>query len=237
MQREAMRTRATFGAIVAALALVGTGLAEAKPGAPLDLRDARYCEILELRGTIPDAEVTVWNTIGLNECPAAQWDAFDAASLATELGATAVILNGPRYFLMDSARAVIGRTRSFHGMRMRKVATIPITTAADLGRAPYAERTIDRINTWHWDRGSRIYELLAPDGTTYVMQSYSQIVDPSQTIGDLPTLGERLTLPEGWRYRSRRLRAELDLGAKGAATIIQDDLTNTYQRAPDKRER
>jgi hypothetical protein len=234
MQRQAV-IRIAACALVAAVALVAVATSAAKPKAPLDLRNARYCEILELQGAIPDAHVEVWNTIGLNECPAAQWDAFDAGSLATELGASAVILNGPRYFLMDTAKAKIGETKSFHGMEMRHVATIPITTPADLGRAPYTERTIDRINTWRWDEGSRIYELLAPGGARYVMQSYSQILDPAQTIGDLKTLGERLTLPEGWRYRTRRLNKPLALGAKGAATIVQDDLTNTYQRAPDRK--
>ena len=35
------------------------------------------------------------------------------------------------------------------------------------------------------------------------MQAYSQIVDRTQKIGDLRTLGRRLDLPPGWRYRTR----------------------------------
>src|SRR3954465_196874 len=69
------------------------------------LHDARYCEILVLRGAPPTATVTVWNTIGLNKCPPKWWRGFDAASLARELGAKFVVLNGARHFLMDSATA------------------------------------------------------------------------------------------------------------------------------------
>ena len=101
----------------------------------------------------------------------------------TELGDTAVVLNGPRHFLMDAASGRSGGvTRAFDGLTMRKVATIPITTAAELAQTPYTDRTIKRDNTWHWNEGRRVYELVAPGGDTYVMQSYSQIRDPTLTL-------------------------------------------------------
>ncbi len=61
-----------------------------------------------------------------------------------------------------------------------------------------------------------MYELLAPDGSTYVMQSYSQIIDPNLSIGQLKSLGDRLNLPQGWSYRSRVLKKDLFLKAKVA---------------------
>ena len=224
-------------ALIAAVVVAGAAAAASahEPPDPPKLHNARYCEVLELRGTIPDASVTVWNTIGLNRCPAAKWEAIDAATLAAERGAGLVVLNGPRHFLMDTATARIGRTQTFGGIEMRKVATIPIRTAAELARTPYTERTIERDNTWTWNRGRRVYELLAPDGSNYVMQSYAQILDPGQTIGDLRSLGARLELPSGWAFRTRRLKRDLTLRANGEATIVQDDLQNTYQRLPRAR--
>ncbi len=224
-----MKLTTTSVLALLALALVGAGTASAKPSNEIDFRNARYCEILELRGAVPDAEVTVWNTIGLNECPAAKWESLDASSLAAERGAALVILNGPRYWLMDSATGSLGRMQSFHGLRMRKAATIPIRSASDLIQSPYTDRTIERTNVWRWESGRRVYELLAPDGSTYVMQSYSQIIDPALRIGDLSSIRERLDLPEGWRYRTRRLDRDLVVRAKGEATVVQDDLRNTYQ--------
>jgi len=193
------------------------------------LHDARYCEILVLRGTAPAATVTVWNTIGLNRCPSKWWRGFDSAALARELGATFVVLNGPRHFLMDSATASTGRVRSFHGKRMRKVATIAIHSYAELVQTPYTDRTINRTNTWAWNRGRTVFELIAPGGDLYVMQSYAQIKDPKLTLARLPSLGKRLKLPLGWHYRVRKLRRPLVLRARGSATVLQDDLQNTYQ--------
>src|SRR3954467_7645405 len=214
------------------MALLATAAALA---AGSHLHDARYCEILVLRGAPPTARVTVWNTIGLNKCPPKWWRGFDAASLARELGATFVVLNGPRHFLMDSATASTGRVRSFHGLRMRKVATIAIHSAAELAQVPYTDRTITRSNTWRWRKGRTVFELVAPGGDTYVMQSYSQIKDPRLTLAKLGSLGRRLSLPEGWRYRKRTLRRPLVLAARGRATVLQDELQNTYQLATSTR--
>jgi haloalkane dehalogenase len=115
---------------------------------------------------------------------------------------------------------------------MRKVATIPIHTAAELAQTPYTERTIERHNTWTWNAGRRVYELLAPDGSNYLMQSYAQTRDPEQTITDLRTLGDRLALPPGWSYRLRRLKDDLTLRAKHRATVIQDDLQEHLSASP-----
>jgi hypothetical protein len=221
-----------FRALIVATALLLIGPAAAEAATLGGLHDARYCEVLDLKGTPPNATVTVWNTIGLNECPAASWDKFDAGQLATELGDPLVVLNGPRHFLMDSVSVPKpGPVRTFRDLKMRRVATIPIRTAADLSQATYTDRTIARDNTWRWRKGRRVFELVAPGGDTYVMQSYAQIRDPSLRLAQLPALSRRLKPPDGWRYRSRRLRDDLVLKANGSTTVIQDELQNTYQLA------
>jgi hypothetical protein len=227
------------GALAAALIVAGVLCAVVAAPAAVrhsgGLHDARYCEILELRGTPPHATVTVWNTIGLNTCPEAKWRTFDAAALARERGDTFVVLNGPRHFLMDSASGATGGVHSFHGLRMRKVATIAIHSAAELAQTPYTDRTITRTNDWRWRKGRTVFELIAPGGDTYVMQSYAQIKDPKLTLAKLPGLGRRLSLPPGWRYRARTLKRPLVLSANGSATILQDELQDTYQLATTTR--
>ena len=120
------------------------------------------------------------------------------AALARELGDTAlVVLNGPRHWLIDAASGETGGVRTFHGERLRRVATIPIRTAAELARAPYTDRTIARATAGAGSAGARVFELVAPGGDVYVMQSYSQIVDPSQRSRDLRRLGRAAELPAG----------------------------------------
>ncbi len=75
-----------------------------------------------------------------------------------------------------------------------------------------------------------MYELLAPNGAIYVMQSYAQIVDPTLEESALAGLGARLELPTGWTFRARTLDAPLLVTTRGEATVVQDELQNTYSR-------
>jgi hypothetical protein len=65
------------------------------------VRDRRYCEILVVRRSGLKLEGDVFSTFGLNDCPQAQWSAIDAKKLKKERKALAIVMNGPRHFLMD----------------------------------------------------------------------------------------------------------------------------------------
>ena len=91
---------------------------------------------------------------------------------------------------------------------------------------------ITRDTKFAWDSGRRLFELVAPSGRVYAMQSYSKIVDPTMSYKRLKNLGPKLNLPDGWRFRTRRPDSDLVLRVSDHATIIQDDFRNTYQREP-----
>ena len=53
----------------------------------------------------------------------------------------------------------------------------------------------------------------------------------SLTGDSLPALGNKLHLPEGWRYRTRHPGGDLTLRTvAGVAHVLQDELQNTYMR-------
>lgn len=200
-----------------------------------DVRDRRYCELFVVKREGMRLSADVYNTLGLNDCPQAAWDAVNTAKVASQFGAFRVIRNGPRHFIMDRlASGDVSRSPAdIQGLAMRPVATMRLRLL-DLveKRAFYVERTIRRTTDWTFLAGKPVYELVSPKGQVYVMQSYSQIVDPSLAYADLAALGSRLKPPKGWQYRSRTLTADLVAPARGEAHIIQDELQNTYQRLP-----
>jgi haloalkane dehalogenase len=200
-----------------------------------NMRGARYCEIFVITGHLNHMRGTVYNTLGLNDCPQEQWEDLDPDEIKKETNARAIVMNGPRYFLMDRASLENpGEVVSLGGLQFRKFATIQIPMTSMIGgtkRKPYTESTIERTTSYVFSAGKQVYELVAPDGTVYVMQSYSQIVDPTLTEESLATLASRLKLPEQWQYRVRTLDQDYVMQATGEVQVIQDDFQNTYQRA------
>lgn len=205
--------------------------------APAATRDnmfnARYGEVLVVTGGPLRYTAAVYNTLGLNDCPEKQWKALDPAKLKEEFQAKAVLLNGPRYFLMDrNSLANPGKIATFGDLQLRHLADLPLSPATLLrGRSkPYTENPVKRKTEYLFRKGRTIYELLSPDGKSYVMQSYARIVDPKLSETDLAHLGKRLALPNGWQYRARTLDEDFYLRADGTAYVLQDELQNSYQR-------
>lgn len=197
------------------------------------VRDARYCEIIPVVRRGAHLLATVYNTLGLNECPAETWDKITEREMKKRFGALKVVLNGPRHFVMDSIAAAgdtaAGKTVDIEGMGLTARATINVGVAGLLAK-PYRERTIDRETRYVFRANQPVFLLVRPDGVRYAMQSYAQMVDKSLSYNDLATLGSRLKLPAGWRYEVMKPDSDLMLGAQGKATVVQDDLDDTYQK-------
>jgi hypothetical protein len=195
------------------------------------MRGARYGEVLAVYLREGGLEAEVYGTQMLNDCPQELWDTLDATTIAAEMGAAMVKLNGPRYWTIDGIGQKVAVVepvlRDFNGLTMRRIATV------DLGdnpsSQPYVERHVNRGAVFFFDAGAPVYELVNPDGVAYVMQAYCVGVDPTLTEADLGALGDRLALPEDWAFRTRVLDEELIVDTTATvATVLQDELENTY---------
>ncbi|MCV6983440.1 hypothetical protein H7I53_24890 [Mycolicibacterium pulveris] len=194
-----------------------------------DVFGKRYGEVLLVRNGPSGPEATVYNTFPLNDCPAELWEKLDAEAIAADNGAVAALLNGPRYWLMNSigkrGRETLER-KTFGGIEMICQATVQM---ASMNPGPYNVNRVDRKAVFTFDAGREVYELVDPDGRAWVMQTWSQTVDPSLSLADLPGLAARLSLPAGWTFRARALTSPLVVDtATEDACVTQDDLANSY---------
>jgi hypothetical protein len=196
-----------------------------------DMRGVRYGEVIAVFPRDSGFEAEVYGTQMLNDCPEELWRTLEADTIAAELGALAVKLNGPRHWMIDGLGQKVAPAepviRDFNGLTMRRIALI------DLGglpsTSPYTEVHVNRGAVFFFDAGSPVYELVDPDGQAYVLQAYCIGVDPTITQDSLETLGDRLALPPGWAYRSRILTEELVVDTtQTIATVLQDELENSY---------
>lgn len=199
------------------------------------IRDFRYCEITPLFSGPDGISSDAWNTHGLNDCPAADWEALDFEAIQQELGALFVRRNGPRHWLFDAGvlkGSEEAERRFFGNLEFRLVAHVQFNFTPPPPGNFIFEVAVQRDTSFLFYKDRPVYELLAPLGKRYVMQSYALIADPTLTLADLDAIGPRISLPEGWEYRVRVLSEDLLVeDFQGFATAVRDALENTYQRA------
>jgi hypothetical protein len=195
------------------------------------MRGVRYGEILPVYLRDDGLHAEVYGTQMLNDCPQEGWDSIDAETVAKELGAVLVKKNGPRYWMLDGLGTKVAPVepvlREFGGIMFRRIATLALGDKP--GAGPYAENKVDRGAVFFFDAGKPVYELVSPQGEAYVMQALCVGVDPSMSEENLATLGERLSMPQGWKFRTRILEEELVVDTTASvATVIQDEFENSY---------
>ena len=194
------------------------------------MRSKRYCGVLLLGPTPDGIEATVFNSFPMGDCPEEQWRELDGVAIAADQGAALALLNGPRYWLMDSVERDTSDVISvmFGPIEMNRYATVTITDPTSIGKS-YAPQTVDRKSTFVFRSGQTVFRLTSDDGRQFVMQSWSQQVDPTLSEDDLFDLGERLQVPNGWTYEPVTLTTDLVIGESAQpAQVLQDELLNSY---------
>src|SRR3990167_5803322 len=163
------------------------------------IRGDRYCEIIFTESI---TQYEVYNTVGLNDCPAAIWSKVNINQVKKETKSSFVHLNGPRYWVIDGFKhsSLMNSTpKILGGLAMREAGVLHLS-AYDLLRARsgsnYQQWKVERRSIWIYEPGKPIYELIDPEGNVYVMQSYST-QKPPQTQASLASWASKLTLPAG----------------------------------------
>ena len=195
------------------------------------MRGVRYGEVLAMFLRDTGLEAEVYGTQMLNDCPQHLWQTLDADVITKEMGAMFVKLNGPRYWVLDGFGTKVDVVepvfREFNGLNMRRIAILSLGT--DFSPGAYVERKVNRGAVFFWDAGKKVFELVNPQGVVYVMQALCISVDSNMSEQSLDTLGERLSMPEGWSYRVRVLSEELIVDTTATvATVLQDEFENSY---------
>ncbi len=215
----------------------------------------RTCELILVKDFNPPNNGEVWGTSGLNGCPQEEWDALDLEALAVEFNVVEIRPNGPFYPVADNLvdNSVLNgkqssqpsngdptgggpsqiEIRNYGGVEMRLLATSSVNDGPAEESERFGASITFRTNTWIYAPGRRIFELQDPEGKRYVMQTRSNQIDPDLSYEDLETLGDRLTPPEGWTYRSYVTEQQFLVPTdNGEATVLEDNFLNTYQQIP-----
>lgn len=203
------------------------------------LYNYRYCEVFLIGGNpiTKDLTAAFYNTTDRNNgavtrdsCSDEVWATVDVDKMKDQYDVLAVFKNGPRFWLYEWIELPVGAERNFGDTTARWMGAVHLPK--DFGKEGstlYKTTHVKRKSKQGYKKGQMVFILDDPDGTPWVMQAYSRIVDPALTYEDLKTLDEKIDLPEGWKYRVVVLEEDLTIGAiNGNARITQDNLENSY---------
>lgn len=203
-----------------------------------NLRAMRYCEVFLIGGdaVTKDLNANFYNTTDLNNaanprdtCPTAMWAKVDAEALKKQYDVLGVFKNGPRGWTPDWIELPTGTERDFNGLKARWMGNVQLPKEFGKGSVAYNPTTVSRKSKMGFVKGQPVFIVESPDGMPWVMQAWSNIVDPKLTYADLQNLGSKLKLAPGWKFRVKVLDQDLMiLAVNGKARIVQDDLENTY---------
>lgn len=209
-----------------------------------NLRGYRFEEIdLYARDVIKKLlYVSIYNTTGQNDgddtrdsAPRSYSEHMDPRRIARKYQATAVRISPPRYWALDWFADRVGAVRNFDGLDAAWMGNGQAAEALLSAKPPpaaYRMAPFGRTAIEGFKKGSKVYLLDDPKGRPWVLAAYTSAGVPSASVDDLDSLGDRLKLPEGWKFRIAKLDRDLLLEPKGGfAASIQDDKGDVYHLA------
>jgi hypothetical protein len=132
--------------------------------------------------------------------------------------------------MMDEQTLTMGETRTFGGIEARWAAHAPLSVVQKgaTGGKPYAIYTPSKTQSMVYSKAKPVFELVDPEGHVYVLQAREE----KFPIPELAKLGDKLSLPQGWKYQTRTLTEDLKLDLSPAQTIyaVGDDFRQYYTR-------
>lgn len=209
-------------------------------------RNYAFCEFNVGFGATPNMVFQIYNSTGNKgpdggfSYPTDKLAAIDPKKLASELGASFVLLNpnpptATKRWVMDELLLyVAGETADFAGVKATWMALIGENDLKSGSNVPYTPGTNRQLSKWIFKKGNPVFLIRTPDAKVYVMQAFTTEVDKNLTYEQLSQLGGRMkNLPPGWEYEVKILEKDLVFDTtkatpEGLKHLIKDEFKNVY---------
>jgi hypothetical protein len=112
--------------------------------------------------------------------------------------------------------------------------TTKLGSTKNIAGASYVPFKLKGETHFIWNAGSLVHRLVSPEGSSYIMFSYTRDVQPSLTRDTLSNLNDMLKLPIGWVFENffldKTIVVRAGLENEGSIVVVFDDLNNYYVR-------
>jgi len=189
-----------------------------------------------------------YSTVGYGPCDIKQFEKLNVPSIQASIATTP---NKPYFILKSGALRSTATTRSvglslpyinIGGLKFSITAEtiLPLSTLITSPKllregftaTPYLPYPSIEKSYYYWEPNTKVYELVDPVGNVYIMTAFSNLYTKDITEAKLANLDDVLTIPRGWKYRTRITDRTMQVRTKQITgfTIIRvtDELGNLY---------
>lgn len=184
-------------------------------------RGATYCVINIVQYGFFEVTVDSYSSRKLSSCNESAYHRLTEASIAAQtrtfLNARQVIKGGFHTLVASRDLNPFIHPYIFLGeIRMQKHATLEINYPSyiykyitdnkfrkGLESSNYVPMDGNSPMQYLYNPGEQVHELVSPDGRVFTMTSFTDYINPALTLENLKDMGSSLSLPTGWKYRTR----------------------------------
>lgn len=203
-----------------------------------------FCIFTVFERGLTGVKATLYTTYGVGDCNDSEYKRLTADSISAQLQTfmkpVGIIKNGLHTLVMsqDLSPAYdpyieIGK------FRFRKAGELTINYLnfayryiteprfrKGLASSSFTPLKVFAEKFYIYNPGLMVYQLHSPDGKTYTMTTFSNLINPSLNSDGLKDLGPSLELPQGWTFSVRVLDKQISVRTNQALDGVENIFDN-----------
>lgn len=218
----------------------------------IELKSKPYCEIISIERGLGWVRGITYSTFRVGTCDVTRIESLTAASAKAQMATLGaydkVIVSGPYYNTMDvNATQVENPYIALGNLRFSEVLRSEFAVLDALRRPDEALRWYQQETAYNpisttgdvnfiWFAGTKIHVLTSHHGEVFIMTGVDHEIAFGQNGIRLRNLAQYLNLPEGWAFKSMRLKRVLSLNSHVVPDTqfdrLIDEFGNLYIQLP-----
>lgn len=212
-------------------------------------RGATYCVINIIQYGFFEVKIDSYSSRKLSSCNKSAYHRLTEASITAQtrtfLSARQVVKGGFHTLVASRDLNPFIHPYIFLGeIRMQKHATVEVDYLSyiykylsnskfrrGLENSNYVPLDGNSPMQYLYNPGEQVHELVSPEGRVFTMTSFTDYINPSLTLENLKDMGSSLTLPTGWKYRTRIIDKQIVIRTTAPAYLfvgLFDEFSNYY---------
>jgi hypothetical protein len=213
--------------------------------------DPSFCVFNVIEKKLTGIKLSIFSTDRVADCQESEYEKLTAVSISTQLQTfmkpSAIVKSGLHTPVMSKNLSPLNEPYIEIGkLKFRKTGELTVSYFTYFYRYltdpryrkgftafVFTPLKVTGVTFFLYNPGLRVYQLNSPDGKTYTMTTFSNLINSSLTLDELINLAPSLELPSGWTYSTQVLDKQISIRSRVSldeTEFVLDNIGNFYVR-------